>query len=262
MTLFRRVGITVAVVLTIALAAGCSQPAATPSAGTRLANTDWLLSSISGTPIPSGTNLDLIFGITQASGSGGCNRFTASYASDGVSTLSFGPFATTQMACVPPTDALERAYLNALGNVARYAMTSDSLTLSNATGGPLLIYAAQAPATVEGPWNVTMVNNGNQGVESIPAGISASVAFGADGNVEGFGGCNNFSGSYTVDGDKITIGPLMSTLAACDDATNQFEMQLLAALQNATTWSVTTGTLELRDDGGALQVSATSAIGN
>ena len=118
------------------------------------------------------------------------------------------------------------------------------------------------PASVEGPWNVTMVNNGNEGVEPAPDGIGATIAFGPEGTVEGFGGCNSFSGGYSVDGDAIAIGPLMSTMMSCGEASDTFEAQYLTALQAATTWSLSAGTLELRDDGGALQVGATSAIGN
>ncbi len=47
----------------------------------------------------------------------------------------------------------------------------------------------------------------------------------------------------------------MSTMMACDDATNTLEQQYLTALQNATVWAIQDGSLELRDDGGALQVS-------
>jgi heat shock protein HslJ len=50
-------------------------------------------------------------------------------------------------------------------------------------------------------------------------------------------------------------------LMACGDPADTFEAQLLAALQAATTWSVSAGVLELRDDSGALQVGAASAIG-
>ena len=260
MSTLGRLGFLVAV--TGALVIGCSSVPAQPTpSGGRLANTDWLLSTLHGRPIASGTNLDLIFAFRQASGFSGCNRFSTTFTTDGVSSLTFGPVAATQMACDGAANLLESSYLQALGDVARYAMTADTLTLSNAQGGELMTYAAQAPATVEGPWNVTMVNNGQGAVQSVPTGISAAVAFGADGTAEGFGGCNNFSGSYTVDGDQITIGPLVSTMAACDDATNQFESQLLTALQNSTTWSVTTGVLDLRDGGGAQQVQASSAIG-
>jgi len=51
-------------------------------------------------------------------------------------------------------------------------------------------------------------------------------------------------------------------MMSCGEATDTFEMQLLTALQAATVWSVSTGTLDLRDATGAQQVEATSAIGH
>ena len=125
----------------------------------------------------------------------------------------------------------------------------------------VLTYGAMAPASVGGPWIVTNINNGNDGVEGVPVGIGAAVTFQPDGSVEGFDGCNRFSGGYSVDGDAIAIGPLMGTLMACDEATDTFAQQVLTALQAAATWAITSGALELRDESGALQVGATSAIG-
>ncbi len=54
----------------------------------------------------------------------------------------------------------------------------------------------------------------------------------------------------------------MATMMSCGDATDAFEAQYLTALQAATTWAVTSGTLDLRDASGAQQVEATSAIGH
>ena len=83
------------------------------------------------------------------------------------------------------------------------------------------------------------------------------MSFFANGTIEGFGGCNDFSGSYTVKGDSLTVGPLMSTMMACPDPAGTFETQFMTALQNSTKWSVSAGTLDLRDDGGAQQVERT-----
>lgn len=226
-----------------------------------LSGTGWVLGAVAGTPVVSGTNANLIFTDVDAGGFGGCNRFFGGYTTDGASTLVFGPLASTKMACDDATNAFETSYLTALASVATYAITDTGLDLSDAAGTVVLSFGAEAPASVEGPWIIGSYNNGNNGVETVPEGISATVAFGPEGNVEGFGGCNSFFGGYSVDGDQIAIGPLMSTMMACDEATNTFEAQLLAALQNATVWSLNAGTLELRDDGGALQVDATSAIG-
>jgi putative lipoprotein len=106
------------------------------------------------------------------------------------------------------------------------------------------------------------VNNGSGGVTSVPAGVTGAVSFLEDGTIQGFGGCNNFSGTYTLDGDSIVVGPLMATRMACaDEAASTFEAQFLSALQISTAWSVAGSTLELRADDGSLQVEAASAIG-
>jgi putative lipoprotein len=109
---------------------------------------------------------------------------------------------------------------------------------------------------------VTAANNGQGAVSSVPAGVSASISFMPDGTVEGFGGCNNFNGGYSVNASKIAIGPLLAQLKACGEPADSFERQLLVALQTATKWSVTGGTLDLRDDSNAQQVAATTAIGH
>ena len=50
-----------------------------------------------------------------------------------------------------------------------------------------------------------------------------TLEFMEDGTVKGFGGCNNFSGKYTLDGEDLTFGPLMSTRKACGPATDEQE---------------------------------------
>ena len=265
MTTFRSRALSglIAGLLVAGLAGAASAQSSSPAATTGgLDGTDWLLASVGGSPVASGVNANLLFTTAEAGGFGGCNRFFTSYTSDGVSTLTFGAIASTKMACDEATDAFEQSYLTALGTVASYAVTADGLSLADSGSTVVLTFAATAPASVEGPWNVTNVNNGNQGVEAVPEGIGASVAFGPDGNVEGFGGCNSFSGGYSVNGDAIAIGPLMSTMMSCGEATDAFEVQFLTALQAATVWSVSAGTLDLRDATGAQQVEATTAIGH
>jgi heat shock protein HslJ len=258
-------GCLVAGLLVASFATGVGAQSASPEASGMaggLANTDWLLATVGDAPVASGINADLLFTDTDASGFAGCNRFFGTYTSDGVSTLTFGPLSTTMIACDDATNAFEQAYLAALGTVSSYSVGADGgLTLSDASGKAVLTYGPQVPATLEGPWNVTGVNNGKEAVVSAPAGITASVSFHGDGTVSGFGGCNSFGGGYGVHESTVTIGPLMATMMFCDNS-SEFEGQLLAALENSATWSVTSGNLELRDASGAIQVTATSAIGH
>jgi heat shock protein HslJ len=228
-----------------------------------LEGTHWQLGEIVNedevTPVASGVNAWLILTNGSAGGFGGCNQFAASYELSGDS-LAFGQIASTLVACDDETNAFEDQYFSALGLVASYAIDGATLSLVDAEGATVLSYAAAPPATVEGPWNVTGYNNGAEAVVSPVIGGEPSITFHPDGTVAGFGGCNQFGGGYSVDGDAIAIGPLHATLIACTDEINTQETQFLAALDSATTWSVSGNTLELRDDSGALQVGAVSAI--
>ncbi len=71
----------------------------------------------------------------------------------------------------------------------------------------------------------------------------------ADGSANGFGGCNTFGGSYELDGDSITIGPLASTMMACEEAKSAAEAAYLPALEAADAWAVENGELVLSSDG-------------
>jgi len=244
--------------VTALLAVACNTAAANKNSG--LANTEWLLSIMDGSPIASGTNVTIGFGLAQASGFSGCNQYSAGYQTDGSRGLNFGAVAGTRMACEQAVMAFETKYYASLAQVARYALAGGNLTMLDRVNNVLLTFAPAAPATLEGPWIATMVNNGQGAVSSVPAGVTGAMSFFANGTIEGFGGCNNFSGSYTVRGDTVAIGPLMSTMMACPDPAGSFENQFLAALQNSTKWSVSAGTLDLRDDNGAQQVAAQTAI--
>jgi heat shock protein HslJ len=69
------------------------------------------------------------------------------------------------------------------------------------------------------------------------------------GRLAGFAGCNNFSGSYTLDGDRLTIGPVASTQMACPEPGSSIETAFHAALS---------GTLRYVIDGDDLTLTAAS----
>lgn len=61
--------------------------------------------------------------------------------------------------------------------------------------------------------------------------VKPSLEFTADGKVRGTGGCNTISGPYTIDGEDITIGPLMSTKKYCGAGTNDQEFTFMTLVQ-------------------------------
>jgi heat shock protein HslJ len=54
----------------------------------------------------------------------------------------------------------------------------------------------------------------------------------------GTSGCNQYGGSYAVDGGSITFGPMAVTEMACPDPQMSVEAAYLSALTAATTWAI------------------------
>jgi heat shock protein HslJ len=64
----------------------------------------------------------------------------------------------------------------------------------------------------------------------------------------GYGGCNRFSGGYTLAGDALQFTPLAATKMACEDMAT--ESSYFAALEQTRAWRLAHGRLELRDGHG------------
>ena len=69
----------------------------------------------------------------KVSGSGGCNRLTGSATIAGPS-ITFGPIASTRMACAPALMAQERSFLDALATARAFHIEGGRLTLLDAAG--------------------------------------------------------------------------------------------------------------------------------
>jgi heat shock protein HslJ len=61
---------------------------------------------------------------------------------------------------------------------------------------------------------------------SVIAGTSTTVIF-EGGQVHGSAGCNSYSGTYQVNGDQITIGPLVITEMACLEPDGLMDQEVL-----------------------------------
>ena len=152
------------------------------------------------------------------------------------------------MACPPPIMDQEAAYLANLQAAASYKIAGDQLTLANAKGSTVLTFKAEIPISLtDGVWVMTMYNNGKQAVVGALADTEVTAVFGADGQLSGSAGCNTYNAPYTVDGNKIKIGPAFSTMMACEQPIMDQEAQYLAAIQQAATYNIQGTRLELRE---------------
>lgn len=83
------------------------------------------------------------------------------------------------------------------------------------------------------------------------SGSGASLEFRDDGTAGGTTGCNAFNTSYEIDGDALSFGPIMATLAACvDEALSTQESAFLAALDATAGFSIEDHTLRLQNSNG------------
>lgn len=74
----------------------------------------------------------------RASGSTGCNQWTADVVWTARGAMRFGPVATTRMACAPVVMAQERAVLAALQSTTRAVRQGNELSLFPARGARLM----------------------------------------------------------------------------------------------------------------------------
>ncbi len=190
----------------------------------------------------------------QMGGSGGCNRYFASYTVDG-GNLTIGQAGSTMMAC-EPVEIMdqEAAFLAALGSAASWRVEGDQLHIVNAADETVVLMQASQPASLTGTtWTATNYNNGKEAVVSLVADTTITAIIAEDGQLNGSAGCNNFMTSYTLDGDTITIQPAATTRKLCPgEGIMEQETQFLSALTTAATWTISGNELELRTADGAL----------
>lgn len=251
----RRLLIGIALVTVGIVVAACS--GGSGGTGGTIEGTNWKLTSYdfggTATNVPAGLVVDATFKGGKVAGFSGCNVYNAPATVDGAK-LTVGKAATTMKACEPTATDLEAAYLGNLSNAATFTATADKLMIYNKTGNVVLTYAAGAANPLEGEWLVTGYNTGNEAVTGPITGTELTATFTPDGQVSGNAGCNTYNGPYKLDGTSLTVGPLASTMMACDQAIMDQETQFLTALQTPTTVEPSGATVTLRDASGATQV--------
>ncbi len=128
-----------------------------------------------------------------------------------------------------------------------------------AEAAPAEAAAAEAgPLTLEGvTWQVAELR-GADGTLA-PAGAPATLTL-ADGQVSGSGGCNNFFGSYTLDGSSLTFGQAGSTMMACEEDAMAFEQAFLGSLPNVASYAIAGQQLHLFAADGSLLLSAVPEV--
>lgn len=66
--------------------------------------------------------------------------------------------------------------------------------------------------------------------------------------ISGFAGCNRYSGIFTIENEKLSIGPLMSTEMYCTDGKSQIEAKMHNLLDTVNTFEFVDDYLILKQD--------------
>jgi heat shock protein HslJ len=187
-----------------------------------------------------------------------CNQVGGNYTLEGSSiTIELGP--STLAAC--PEGSLGDPFIRHLGAVGAYFFQDADLFMDLLVDGGTMKFTAQSTNLAGTSWRVTGYNNGQGGVVSPIIGAELTATFGADGNLTGLAGCNNYTAPYQIDGSKMVIGPAAATRKACaqPEGIMDQELQVLTALMTAATYQMRGDLLELRTAEGALAATFETA---
>lgn len=222
----------------------------------------WLLLELNGQPPLAGAEITLNIEEDSLGGNSGCNVYGGSYQVDGDGRIEMSEIFSTLMACLEDgVMEQEAAYNQALYDAASFELADNgqTLLLRNATGAIILRFAARVPeepADLEGSaWELNTIIAA-EAASSLLAGSTITLELDAEaGQLFGMAGCNNYNAAYTLDGDKLTIGPVASTRMFCGEPEGLMaqESQYLSWLEEVTSYEIDGRQLTLRlDDGRSL----------
>lgn len=223
-----------------------------------LKGTSWQLSEVDAGGVATvpveGTTITLVFGSDgTVSGSSGCNTYNGEYRLSAGEQIVFLNLASTMKACDEAVMKQEMEYLRLLGTGGVYFLNGNRLKLEVDKSKSTLLFGAPGTLAAQSPTSSPLSNTGWDLVTIVSAGVEQAVNASAkitldlsgDGQASGSDGCNQYSGTYTTNGDQITFGPLASTMKACDEAVMKQAATYLQHLQTAEKWRAEGNVLEL-----------------
>ncbi len=220
----------------------------------------WSLKSLNGQnagtefegPIPS---IEFDFEKNLISGSGGCNRYHGGFTLSNENVFSAPNLASTMMMCVVKNK--EPEFLQTLSSEGLVISLTPEELLTFTKGGKTVLQFEKGEAPVEPkPQLISMETlTGTWTLESMP-GEDVSALFSEkkptleladEGKAHGLGGCNNYRTTYTLEGNTISFGPVMSTKMACPSL--EGEGKFISLLEGPAEVSVVEGKLIFKKDG-------------
>ncbi len=197
----------------------------------------WEITVIDGKDVMSSKPITLEFTSgNKVTGFAGCNRLNGGFAMESGNRIRFNDIATTRMSC--PDLKMESEVLDLLRTVDNYTIADGKLMLNVGRRAPLAILTKFSEneitnkywklKTIEGQ-NVEMTDNQTKEQYFILRGNNI---------VNGFAGCNNFSGSYKIEaGNRIRFDKMAVTMMICTDE-KIMEPQFLKVFELADNYTI------------------------
>ena len=216
------VWLTFALVLLLALVAGCqstdAEPtpgptaaaapavAGTPASDYALAATAWDLEYFGPADAPMAmlpeTRASLIFFWDRYAGFDGCNWFLGTYWTTADQGLSMMKPSSTPSICTPQElETQSGIFISSLQNATQYAREAEQLIVTTVEEQRLLTFNPAAPVPMPGTqWSLKFwwLADSEEWSPVIPESTT-TITFGAGGEAAGAGGCNAYTVSYAGD---------------------------------------------------------------
>ena len=212
---------------------------------TPLVGTTWVLVAYGDsddlTPSEPGVMTTAIFSADgSVSGSTGCNSYSVGYTLNG-SQINFGLPISNLKACATGAKQ-ESDYLAFFENAQTYQLGIDALEIRSGDGSQVMRFSSQNLPLENVRWQLSSING-----QPLPEGVSVNVIFtpgdspiaqGGENTISGNGGCNTFTGSYSLTGETFTTSPLAQTQMMCEESAIRIEEIFVTGLQNVKSYQI------------------------
>jgi len=228
-------------------------PETTVAESIDITNTQWILTTLEGTALENSEQNGKTIHFTlnadenRVSGYAGCNSFSGTYTIEPGNRISFNGLAVTAMAC--PDDKIdEKNVLSVFEMADNYTVSGNKLMLNKAKRAPLAVFTKSGldgqPIT-EKHWKLkTLEGKDISKVENQEKDIYFKLDASKN-TIEGFAGCNTFSGDYTLEkGNRIQFTNVATTLKVCPDVKVN-EAELLKVFELADNYTINKNELSL-----------------
>lgn len=218
-----------------------------------LAGTEWVLSSLNGRPPLAGTRISLDLQTDGGGGYSGCNWYGGAYRSTD-STLSFGSIESTARGCISPAGVMEQEteYHRTLSRAHSYRSRNGELEMADVSGRVTLVFAPREKRPMN-PYDLVgtrwRLRTGGMNAEPADTTITLSIE---RGTASGFGGCRDYTATYTARGDRIAFTSISMSSTECSlgNAALLREGQYTTDLSESSYYRVSGHRLELTTVGG------------